>query len=158
MPIIGLLVLILNTTAFPVCAAEEGEHALPHHHLSVLMGYALERKPEEDENAIAVGIDYEYRYHEYWGIGGFGEWLDSATQRDFTAGALVNWHPLGGWAVFSGPGLEFTPTKNRFLLRVGVGYEFELRHEWTLGAKAICDLIDGGNRTYALGIDIGRKF
>ena len=158
LPVFTLLVLLLNTPAFPAFAAEEGEHAFPHHHLSVLMGYALERKREEDENAIAIGFDYEYRYQEYWGIGGFGEWLDSDTQRDFTAGATVNWHPVGGWAVFAGPGVEFTPTKDKFLLRAGVGYEFELQNDWTLGAKAIYDLIEGGNQTYVLGIDVGRNF
>lgn len=144
--------------AVPAAAAEDGAHALPHHHVSGLVAYALERKRDKDEEAGAIGLDYGYRYHEHWSVGGYIEALGDDTIRNVSLGVVANWHPADGWALFAGPGYEFTETKDKLLIRFGVGYDFELQNRWTLGPKFIYDVIEGGPRTYILGLAIGREF
>ena len=50
------------------------------HHIAVFAGYATESKPpREDVNGFALGLEYEYRFHPNWGIGGAVEGLPTHT-------------------------------------------------------------------------------
>jgi hypothetical protein len=150
--------MVAQLLALPGFAADDGAHSLPHHHLSGLLGYALERKRDKDEESTAIGLDYGYRFHEHWSVGGFIEGLGNDTIRDVSVGVVANWHPAGGWALFTGPGYEFTEKKDKLLFRFGVGYDFTLQNHWTVGPKFIYDVIEGGPRTYILGVAVGREF
>lgn len=154
--------LAISLATGPVAAAENGhdevDHALPHSHLSVMLGYALERKRGKNEEARAIGLDYSYRYHENWSVAGFIEELGKDTSRDFSVGVLINYHPAPGWALFAGPGYEFTEKHDEALFRIGAGYNFSLPNRWTLGPRLMYDMIEGGKRTFILGVAIGREF
>ena len=78
--------------------------------------------------------------------------------RDVSVAALISFHPSGGWRLFAGPGYEFTEKHDELLLRLGVSYEFSLGNHWTLGPELAADLIEGGKRTYSLGLALGREF
>ena len=64
-------------------------------------------------------------------------------------------HHLG---FFAGPGYEFHGKKDKFLVRIGVAYEWELKHGWSLSPEIIADFLDGGAKTYVAGIAIGHGF
>jgi len=155
------MALMLLVLAGPVAAEGghgEGDVFEPHHHLSFMLGYALERKRFEDEEATAIGLDYGYRVHQNWSIGGFVERLSSETSRDASVGVVINFYPLPRWSLFTGPGYEFNEKHNSALFRVGTGYDFELPNRWTFGPKFIYDMIESGKRTYIIGVALGREF
>ena len=154
----GLLTLSL---AMPASAEEthgDDHHAIPHSVVSLTVGYALERKRTEDHETLAIGIEYEYRFSEKWGIGGVFETLGEDTIRDVSLVLPVSFHPGAGWRLFAGPGREFSSKDDHWLARFGVGYEFPLGHNWVLAPEAIADVIEGGKRTYIGGIAIGYVF
>ena len=156
---LALLALLASGQVFAADGDhDESHHTLPHQHLSLMLGYAFERKRDTDEEAGAIGLDYVYRYHENWGIGGFVEGLGDDVIRDLSVGLLMMYYPVAGWSLFAGPGYEFTDKHNEILFRIGTGYDFTLPNKWTVGPKLSYDLIEGGKRTYVLGIALGREF
>lgn len=66
-----------NTNAWQTLAwsAEDEEHgALPHHHLALFAGARVEtQRGHSSHGGFAVGLEYEYRFHQRWGIGGVVE-------------------------------------------------------------------------------------
>lgn len=72
--------------------------------------------------------------------------------------ALVSFHPGGHWRLFAGPGYEFAENEDEFLIRIGVGYEFSVGDDWTLAPELVGDFLEGGKRTYILGLAVGREF
>ena len=66
-------------------AAEGQDHGDLHpHHLALFLGAGLETKREgrEKDKGLAAGLDYEYRFHEKWGVGGVFETLGGDTIRE----------------------------------------------------------------------------
>jgi len=154
---IGLSAALLMLAAFAPASVSAGEK-IPHSHIAVSAGWALERKKEKDEEAFTLGIDYEYRATELWGFGGTAEWLGDDVVRNFTVVGLVSLHPAGGLRVFTGPGIEFTDKKDKAMLRLGVGYEFHLNERWSLAPEFFGDFIENGERTYVGAIALGYSF
>ena len=154
--------LVSALIAGPAIAAEveshEGGHAIPHSWVAVSLGYALERKRAEDEEAGAVGIEYGYRFSKKWGVGAVVEALGSDTVRDASLIIPLSFHPYAGWRFFTGPGVEFGEEHNDWMLRFGGGYEFELGNRWTLAPEVVYDVIESGKRTYIFGLAFGRGF
>ena len=162
--LLSIILLALSLATGPAVAADNsgnkgGGHAeIPHSILAVSVGYALERKRDKDEEAGAIGVEYEYRFSQHWGVGGVIEGLGKDVIRDVSLAALVSFHPAGGWRLFAGPGYEFTQKKDEFLFRTGVGYEFSFGNHWTLAPEVIADFIASGKRTYIIGLALGREF
>lgn len=159
-------ILLVGFLASFGAAAEEShgdgghgeEHNLPHHHVAALVGYALERKKTGDEDTLVVAFDYGYRYHEHWAVGAFFESLGDDTVRDVSIGLTLKYHPVNEWALFAGPGYEFGEKEDKFLVRFGTAYLFELRNRWTLGPEFNYDVLSSGDRVYILGLSLGREF
>ena len=137
-----------------------GGLGVPHHHVAVFVGAGVETKRDgrEREVGIALGGEYEFRFHEKWGIGGVIEGLGKDTLRDVVIAAPVSFHPVSGWRLFAGPGYEFTAREDKTLLRIGIGYEFHLRGDWTLSPEIVGDFISGGAQTWLGGVAIGYEF
>ena len=154
---ISCLLLSWNSA---VSAGADGEgHAFePHHHVTVTLGYAAERKRDKDEEAGAIGLDYAYRFTEQWGAGAFVEALGDDVVRDVSLGVLAGWHPAPGLFLVTGPGIEFAETKNEWLWRFGAGYDFHLQNGWTAGPRLTYDTIEGGKRTTILSLALGKEF
>ena len=70
----------------------------------------------------------------------------------------VSFHPAARWRVLAGPGVELTPDEDKFLLRVGAAYEFELNEHWSLSPELVVDFIEGGSRTVVGGLAVGYGF
>ena len=158
--VVALVMLLQSGSVF--AAGEEvhasGDHAIPHHWVAASIGYAIERKREKDQEAGVVGLEYGYRFAERWGIGAVIESVSSDTARDDAVAIPISFHPYAGWRLFLGPGVEFAEKGNEWMIRAGVGYEFELRDRWTLAPEFAYDIIESGKRTYILGLALGRSF
>ncbi|MGI9344478.1 MAG: hypothetical protein ACR2QV_16720 [Gammaproteobacteria bacterium] len=141
-------------------AAEPGDAYHPHQHASLFLGAGAERKKDgrEKQIGIAVGGEYEYWFRPQWAIGGVFEALGKNTLRDIVVVVPISYRPAEGWRLFAGPGYEFTATKDKALLRIGVGYEIKLDGNWSVAPELIADFIDGGAQTLLMGVAIGYEF
>jgi len=155
-----LAVSFLLITIYPeIIQAGESKDGLPHHHISLLAGLAVETKrATEDENGLAYGFEYELRFHEHWGVGVALDDIRGDSIRNLSVVFPVNLHPKGNWRVLAGPGVEFTDKKDKFMFRLGVGYEFPLGGHWTLAPEVFTDLIEGGAIIFLGGLAIGYGF
>ena len=140
-------------------AADSGHGDLPSHHVALFLGAGVETKRDgENESAFAIGGEYEYRFHEKWGVGAAVEGLGRDTIRDAVFVVPISFHPSGGWRLFAGPGFEFTEKEDKPLLRVGAGYEFHLQGHWTISPEIVGDFVSGGAQTWLVGVAIGYGF
>ena len=132
---------------------------LPHHHLALFAGYATETKPgREDANGYALGLEWELRFHEKWGVGAVMEFLGQDTVRNVLVVVPISFHPGGHWRLVFGPGIEFTPKKDKFAFRLGVGYGIPIGGHWSLAPELFVDLIDSGENTWVAGLAIAKEF
>jgi hypothetical protein len=138
--------------------AAQADH-LPHHHLAIFVGYGSETKSgHEDENGFALGLEWEYRFHEKWGPGAVVEVLGQDTIRDVILVVPISFHPGGHWRLFAGPGIEFTSKKDKFAFRLGAGYEIPIGSHWSLAPEIYVDLIESGENTWVGGLALGYEF
>ena len=139
-------------------AADEGKAG--HKHLSVIISAGEEETKEKRHNARAFGVDFQYRLSDNWSIGGVVERLEVDDARNTVVVVPFSYHFGGGFRAFAGPGYEFkaVQTKDKALIRVGLGYEFHLNDHWTLAPEAINDFLDGEGNTWLVGIAIGYGF
>jgi len=138
---------------------EEQHHDYPRHHLSFFVGGNYERDDNgHEENGHALGVIYELRFREKWGIGAAIEELYSDNHHRARALAIpVSYHKNEKWRFFAGPGHE-TGHEDNFFMRVGISREFELNQRWTTSPEFLVDFIEGGARTFVLGISVGYAF
>ena len=155
---IALLAVALAPTA--TMAAEDEHHGYHPHHVGLFFGGGVETKRDnqEKDKGLVVGLLYEYRLNERWGIEGVFETLGGDTIREITVAVPVVLHPHKGWRLFAGPGYEFTEKKDKWLFRLGAGYEFHLSGNWTLAPELISDFVDGGAIIWLAGVSIGYGF
>ena len=158
---LGRLVVVVIGFVVLSCAAATPTRAaeLPHHHLAVFLGSGVESKPgRQDEQGFAFGVEYEFRFHERWGVGAVVEALGQDTVRNVLVVAPFSFHPGKGWRLVVGPGVEFTPTKDKFAVRLGTGYEFHISEHWTVAPEFFLDLIETGENTWVGGVAFGYGF
>ena len=111
---------------------------------------------DRGDNAFSMGLDYEYHLSELIGVGGL---LDVAGSdvRSFVVGVPVFFHPVGGLLLLAAPGVEHqNDGSNEFLIRIGVGWEFEAGERFTIIPIANIDFVDG-DKVYVYGVDFGYK-
>ena len=148
----GLFALLLIGAA----AAMAADHP---HHIALFAGWATESKPpREDVNGFALGLEYEYRFHSNWGIGGVLEGLGQDTIRNVLVVVPVSFHLVGGLRLVAGPGMEFTPKKDKWAFRLGAGYIFHISDHWSVAPELFVDLIETGEDTWVAGLALGYGF
>ncbi len=140
-------------------SAADDDDGYPHHHVAFFAGLGVESKEgREDEPGFALGGQYQLRFHKNWGVGGIIEFMGQDTIRNLVLMFPVSIHPGGHWRLFTGPGVEFTPTKEKFAFRLGVGYEFHLGGHFSLAPEFFVDLIESGENTWIAGVALGYEF
>jgi hypothetical protein len=179
---LALITAIMAVTASPaVSVAQEhdaegaaAEEAFHKNHLSLFTGGTTESSDGETSTAFSLGLDYERRLSELIGLGLGGELVFGGEEREALAGLLLNLHPAGGLVLAAGPGLEFAKerqdgggveaqqeepgTETRAGFRVGLLYEFEVGHRYSIAPAVYTDLIEGKQPTFVWGLAFGVGF
>jgi hypothetical protein len=149
---------------------------IPYHHLALFLGFGVEDKKNHDENTQAAGLEYEYRFSDNWGVGAVYEQLGEDAIRNEVLVIPVSLHIGHGWRFFAGPGYEWHSSNNadeshdesgkegghkhkdKFLLRLGAGYEFKIGEHWSIAPELLVDAIETGDNTWLAGVAIGYHF
>lgn len=135
-----------------VVQADEAHHGP--HHISLFLGNT---DIEDEGSGETVGIDYEYRVNQFWGLGtvveyAFGD-LDA-----WTVLAVADLHLTNEWIVQVGPGVEYTSEHDDlFVARIGTLYEFVVGN-WTFSPQLHYDYHDGSESAYVVGFAVGFAF
>lgn len=151
-----LIVAFIFAMPLQALAAEEehGEHKESHYHRNHV-GLFLGNTHEEHEDTFTVGLDYEYRFSQYLGIGVLLEYVGE----DFREGVgLVPLfiHPYKGFRFIVAPGVKPKKHEEKFLWRVGVGYRFPIGN-WAIAPEFNVDFSEG-EEGYVYGVSFGYGF
>lgn len=146
------LAVLASTQAFAQVDVEFHEDR--RHHLSVVFGGTY--IDAADETLLTLGVDYEYRVSELFGVGAvveqtFGE-IDATTLL-----AVTDVHLWRGLALQIGPGVEFVDNNAFAIGRLGALYEIELGHGYTIAPQVHYDL-SSGEDAVVFGFALGRAF
>ena len=134
----------------------------PEHHLnsvSVFLGVAGEGRRQR---AGSVGLEYERRLGETWFIASALE--HAFGDLDFSIVALSVGYRFNRWAIFAGPGIEWSEsthgdesgTESEFLIRTGVLYEFDVG-ELIVAPHVMVDFV-GDEEVGVAGVTVGMSF
>jgi len=136
-------------------AAEESGEAHPdsEHSFRNVTQLFVGGTTEHGESTVAVGISHEYRLHRYLGVGGFAEYAAGSFDK-WIFGVPIYVHPWRELRLLVAPGLEHEHGEQEFLLRAGVGYEFELSEHWRLAPEVSVDFVDG-EEAVVYGLSLG---
>ena len=124
------------------------------HVLEFFAGNNSAEREGERENAFSVGGQYRYQFSETVGLGLLAEYARDPLDSWVVGIPVVFGFGGTGWQFTAMPGLEFEGDEQEFLMRAGVGYEFEMRGGYTLKPEINIDWVDGETSIVA-GISIG---
>jgi len=110
----------------------------------------------DGDSGFTTGVTYEHRLSELMGLGFFNEYTMGDMDR-WTIGMPVFFHPHEGWRFVVAPGVQHKNGDDDFLLRGGVGYEFELAESWVVVPQFNLDFADG-DTICVFGASIGCRF
>jgi hypothetical protein len=146
--------LLAATLAAPATAQDSARHTERPHHLSAVIGGT--HIPHEDETAFTLGVDYEYRLNQTLGLGFVAEHAFGPISST-TLLAVADIHIAGGFAIQTGPGVEFVNDESHFVTRLGALYEFEIGEDVTLAPQLHYDFSSHEN-AIVFAIAIGTAF
>jgi len=160
---IALVSAVYLAVTAPQLFASEQTHAThedsAHHHLNMLeifLGNTYEDSEHGDEKGFTIGLVYERRFSELFGIGGFYEYAAGDFDK-WSIGVPLFIHPHEGWRFALAPGLEHRHGDDEFLFRTGVAYEFELSEQWMIMTEVNIDFVDG-EEAFVFGLTFGFGF
>lgn len=156
----AILIMLGFACSTALADEESGHHGLPHRHLAVIAGAGIEQdRNGHSEQGIALGIEFEYQFRERWGIGAELERLfGNGTHRSLVTVFPLSFHPNEHWRLFAGPGFESNETGDKYLTRLGFGYEISFHPLWSASPEVVVDFAEGGATTFVIGIAVGRGF
>jgi|MGYP000033803644 hypothetical protein len=117
-------------------AAEEAGEL--EHRRHILNGFAGVAQEDAEMEGYALGIDYEYRFSELFGVGAFTEVI-AGEGRAVIIGADLVWHAAEPLALFVGYGEERKDNDWEGVMRLGGLYEFPVGDGWTLSPTVAYD-------------------
>lgn len=140
----------LLSSASAALAQEPGE--AERHSDNVLAFFVGGAYEGSRDNGFALGVEYERRLNEAFGIGALAE---------HTFGDLDTWvfaipvaYHAGPWKLYVAPGRESGEVDNEFLMRIGAEHGFEIG-EWEIAPQIDIDFISG-EETFVVGVTFGR--
>ncbi len=130
--------------------SEVGTHAL-----NLFAGASL----TESEEGVSVGLDYEYRVTDLFGVGAFVD-VAGGDFRSVALGAAVYIHPIERVVLVVGPGFDVDGSDGAFLLRLGGFYEFPVGKagKYVIAPAVYYDFVDGHENVIVIGVSFGVKF
>ena len=162
----GKKAFIASVVATVVCstsasADENGHHGEHGHHgpniFEVFVGGTFEDHHGKSEEAVSAGVQYRYAFNNTVSVGVLAEY--SASPLNHWIVGIPAVFTLGGssWQLTAMPGLEFTNSKEKFLFRTGLGYEFELPSGTSVKPEVNLDWVNGDVAVVA-GVSFGWRF
>ena len=159
--LIAVLALLLIVVGARPAFAQAGEHESASDHeathdfhsnlLALFVGVTYEGS---SENGFALGIEYERRLNESFGVGVLAE---------HTFGDLDSWvyavpfaFHTGRWKFYVAPGVEDGDQGSESLVRLGAEYAYEVG-AWEISPQLDVDLVDG-EVVPVLGVTFGKGF
>ena len=112
---------------------------------------------EHSENLATLGIEYSYRLHKNWSIGGVIERADREKHSTLVI-AFVHLWPYKELYVGAGIGRKDPGDKRENTFRATIGYEFELAGDWSISPQANLDVIENEENEEVYGIVFGKRF
>jgi hypothetical protein len=129
--------------------AEGGEQA--ENVLAVFVGVAREGRRN---NGLALGVEYERRLGERFGIGALAE---------HTFGDIDTWvyaipfaYHTQHWKFYLAPGTEHSERGNESLLRIGAERAFEIGF-WEIAPQLDVDFVNS-EQVYVFGVTLSKRF
>ena len=112
---------------------------------------------ENGENRETIGIEYSYRFHEFWSAGAVIERAER--DKESTLGVVfVHFWPSEFLYLGLGVGRKDPGEKRENTLRATLGYEFELGKGWSISPQANVDSIENEDAEQVYGLVIGKRF
>jgi hypothetical protein len=157
-----LRILVLSVAVFTLAmplqalAAEEEheKHKESHYHTNHL-GLFLGNTHEEGEDEFTIGLDYEYRFSQYFGIGAVLEYVGEDAREGVGMGLLFI-HPYKGFRFLAGAGVKPKAEETKFIWRLGIGYRFPIGN-WTIAPEFNLDFTEG-KTVQVYGVSFGYGF
>ena len=157
---IGLMMAILVLLMPVKIPAEEAGHGSKgevlenRHGIELFLG----NTQDDGENGFSVGLSYEYRLNQLFGIGGIVEYAGGDFKK-WTLGVPFFLHPYKGWRFLVAPGVSIPDNDDddEFLFRVGAAYEFEIGEKWANTPEFNVDFVDNSEEL-VYGLSFGYKF
>ena len=160
MSILRLILSSLLILPFGLVASESGHeetHGGEEAHHKHTIGLFLGITREHSENLETFGLEYSYRFHPQWTVGGLIERADR--ERDSTLGIVfVHFWPYKGLFLGGGIGKKDPGDNREWTARATLGYEWELPRAWVLNLQANVDFIENEDREEVYGIAFGKSF
>ena len=157
---IGLMMALLVLLVPVKIPAEEVGHGSNEKELENRHGIELflGNTHEDGEDGFSVGLSYEYRLSQLFGIGGIVE-SASGVLREWVLAVPLFLHPYKGWRFLVAPGVDIPEDEgdNEFLFRVGAAYEFEIGEKWAITPEFNVDFVDN-SEVFVYGLSFGYKF
>ncbi|MBI4890744.1 MAG: hypothetical protein HY821_08985 [Acidobacteria bacterium] len=137
------------------------------HHFGILMAGSH----NTEKNGFTPGADYEFRFLRHLGVMATYEHVGGGFREDLLA-LTAAVHPWKGLELQIGPGWERETGKHeataqegsstesggrRALLRLGVGYDWEIGKHMTIGPDFAFDFLHG-EKVFVYGVTIGFGF
>jgi len=119
--------------------------------LALFVGVTYEGSSEND---LALGIEYERRLNESFGVGVLAE--HTFGDLDFWVYAVPFAYHTGRWKFYVAPGVEDGKHGSESLVRLGGEYAFEVG-AWEISPQLDVDFVDG-DEVLVLGVTFGKGF
>ncbi len=159
--LIVVLALLLIVVGAPPAFAQTGEHESASDHeathdfhpnlLALFVGVTHEGSREND---LALGIEYERRLNESFGVGALVE--HTFGDLDFCVYAVPVAYHTGCWKFYIAPGVEDGDHGSESLVRLGGEYAYAVG-AWEISPQLDVDFIDG-DQVVVLGVTFGKGF
>ena len=149
----ALAILLLSAVSQSLAAAEP-DHSDHSHHLAGVVGVAS----HESRDGRFLGVEYEYRLNDNWGIGGYYEQTFDGFDLE-ALGLMGTFHPGQNWKVLGGVGAEgkLNTDKTKLLVRAAIAYDFHVGSV-SLSPLLAIDWIEDNSYVVYLGLGVGFGF
>ncbi len=148
---------LLSTVAIADENAHESAHASEEGHRKHNLGLFVGVTREHGENLDTLGIEYSYRFHEKWSVGGVIERADREKDSTLII-AFVHHFIYKGLFVGAGLGRKDPGDERQNTARGTIGYDFELPGGWIIVPQANVDFIHNESNEEVYGIAFGKQF
>lgn len=136
---------------------DDHDHEFKRHHLGLFLGY-VRKDTEKRKEGGKIGLEYEYQFHQYWGVRGFVDY-EGGDLNTWLYGAGVAFHvPKTHLILFAGGAFEREHGKNEEFLRLAAEYKFKLRGGYFLAPVIGYDAGRTDHSAWFGGVMVGTSF